>query len=397
VEIADLFLLVGLRSHSAFESVLPPYPLAKLLLIVEIRTQEQGITDHPAMKREFSITGLLKPDFIDLLTDRIRPPHISFDSFCRKVEKASNIKFDAARDELGWVQEPQRPDKKQQYWAISCELTFQNALGMMQLSTTQSEPPQALILHLWSPAPKEPIFRRSRRAPVPDGRPIGGGLESEANSQQPLDSTMPPVINPVLDQSAKDANSRNSLGSAAPSAINPVLDQLEGDDDDIEVTSSTPPTASQSKRPETVQKSATDEKLWPQISISTNISDASPVDLDQPQHSDSESDATEERNSESTDQEQKDSNSASLTPVASTDYPHTDGQILLNMGMLLSALNPDDIRGGDRQPDETEEQYQIRLAEENELLAELENQRFVDPPHVFLSMLIIVLADFKLN
>jgi hypothetical protein len=138
------------------------------------------------MRREFSITGLLKPEFIDLPTDRIRAPHISFDSFCRKVEKASNIRFDGARDELGWVQEPQRPDEKQQHWGVSCELTFQNALGMMRLSTTQSEPPQAITLCLWSPAPKEPIFRRSHRAPIPKESSVGDALKFyNAASHQP--------------------------------------------------------------------------------------------------------------------------------------------------------------------------------------------------------------------
>ena len=47
------------------------------------------------------------------------------------------------------------------------------------------------------------------------------------------------------------------------------------------------------------------------------------------------------------------------------------------MGMLLNTLNPDDIRGGDKQPGETEEQYQMRVAEENKILAKLENERFV--------------------
>jgi hypothetical protein len=325
------------------------------------------------MKRELSITGLLKPEFVDLPTDRIRAHHISFDSFCRKVEKASNIKFDAARDQLGWVQEPQRSDEKQQHWVISSELLFQNALGMMQLSTTQSEPPQALILHLWSPAPREPMFRRSRRASVPGERLIGDGPESEANSQQPSDSTTPPVTNLVLNQ-------------------------LRGADDDVEIISSTPPTASQSKHPGSVQESTTDEEPRRQISISTKNGETSPADLGLPQQSDSESDATEQRHSRAKDQGWKDPNSASVTPAAPTEYPHTDGQVQLNMGMLLKTLNPDDIRGGDRQPGETEEQYQIRVAEENEILAELENQRFVDaPPHVFPSSLIIVSADFKPN
>ena len=391
VATADFFLLIALRSHREFELVLPPYPLAKLLLIVEIRTQEQGLTDRPAMRREFPITGLLKSEFIDLPTDRIRAPHISFDSFCWKIEKASNIKFDAARDELGWVQEPLGPGDKQQYCAISCELTFQNALGMMRLSTTQTEPPQALIIHLWSPAPRESIFRRSRREPLPRGRPVSDGLESEANSQQPSGSTTPPVINLVLDRSTKEANSQKPSGSITPLVINPVVNQLGGADDDVEMTSSTPPTACQSKHSGSVQESTTNEEPRPQILLSTNNRETSPTDLSLPQHSDSESNTTEERDFEAKDQERREANSTSVTPAASTEYPHTDGQIQLNMGMLLNTLNRDDVRGGDKQPDETEEQYHIRVAEENEMLAELENQKLVTLCLVpFLSILTII-------
>ena len=158
----NFFFLVALQSHWEFESVLPLYPLAKLLLIVEIQTQEQGLTNCLVIKREFSITRLLKLEFINLLTDHIQAHYISFDSFCQKVKKASNIKFDAAQDKLGQVQELQRLDEKQQHWVISSKLLFQNALRIMQLSTTQSELLQTLILHLWSLALREPIFYRSR-------------------------------------------------------------------------------------------------------------------------------------------------------------------------------------------------------------------------------------------
>jgi hypothetical protein len=132
--------------------------------------------------------------------------------------------------------------------------------------------------------------------------------------------------------------------------------------------------------------------------ISTNNNESSPVDLSPSQHSGSESDTAVQTNSKAKDQEPEDLNSALVTPAASTEYPHTNGQIPLNMGMLLNALNRDDIRGGDKHPDETEEQYRIRIAEENEILAELENQRFVDTsPYVFPGTLIIVSADFKPN
>jgi|SRR5271155_4768740 len=65
---------------------------------------------------------------------------------------------------------------------------------------------------------------------------------------------------------------------------------------------------------------------------------------------------------------------------------------------MLKTLDPDEIRGGGKQLGETEEEYQTRVAEENKILAELENQRFVDAfPHVFPSTLIILSADSKPN
>jgi len=115
------------------------------------------------------------------------------------------------------------------------------------------------------------------------------------------------------------------------------------------------------------------------------------MDLSLSQNIGSESDKTEERNSEAKDQERKAPNAPSVSSAASAKHPHTNEQIPLNMRMLLNALNSDDIRGGDKQPDETEEQYHIRVAEENEMLAELENQKLVTLCLVpFLSILTII-------
>jgi hypothetical protein len=195
----------------------------------------------------------------------------------------------------------------------------------------------------------------------------------EETPQKPPDSSTPPFINSISFRSAETA------------------------DADVEITTSTLPTASQSKYSGSVQEPITDREPRPQTLISTNNNELSPADLGLSQHSGSESD-TIQRNSKAKDQELEDFSSTSVTPAASTEYPHTNGQIPLNMGVLLNALNRDDVRGGDKQPDETEELYQIRVAEENEILAELENQRFVDAsPHVFPSTLIIVSADSKPN
>src|SRR5579862_3523371 len=129
---------------------------------------------------------------------------------------------------------------------------------MMQLSTTQSEPPQALTLYLWSLAPKEPIFYRSRRVPVPKGGSVDDSLESEANSQQPLRSTTLLVIHPILNRSATEASSEKPLDSSTLLYVNSIsIRSAEKADANKEMTTSTPPTASQSKSSRSVQESIT--------------------------------------------------------------------------------------------------------------------------------------------
>lgn len=324
------------------------------------------------MRKEFSVTGLLKPEFVDLPTHRIQAHHLSFDSFCRKVKKSSNIRFDAARDELGWVQKPQRQGEEQQHIGISSELTFQNALGVMRLTTTQSETPQELILHLWSPAPKEPVFKRSRRAHDPEIFSAGNRLESEANAQQPLGSLAPPVIGTPSIRSAEDTIS--DLGMILP------------------VTLITPPVKHIESGPES---SAGEEPLPAALDMTDNSRSLS-ANLDLSQPDGSVLDKSELSNSGVEDQGQEDPNFPLVSLAASTEYPPTDGEILLNMGALLGALNRDDIKAGEQQLGEMDEEYRIRVAEENEMLAELENQRFVDTaPRMFLKHTKNYTADFR--
>lgn len=43
--------------------------------------------------------------------------------------------FDAARDELGWVEQPLELDREKQFSTIVDEITFHNAIGVSQLLT----------------------------------------------------------------------------------------------------------------------------------------------------------------------------------------------------------------------------------------------------------------------
>ncbi len=176
--------MTGLWSPHESADRLPSYPLTRLSLLVEVRTQQQVLEDDPVTRIPLSITGLLKPEFQDLPTDRIHASLLSFEMLLRRIEKGIAIRFDNASDELGWVEETLELGPKQ-FRRIVNKITFHNAVGVTQLLTTQSKLPQEIRFYLWSPAPKESIFKRSRRAP--DSRPstYGEKPETQVGSQQP--------------------------------------------------------------------------------------------------------------------------------------------------------------------------------------------------------------------
>jgi hypothetical protein len=229
------------------------------------------------------------------------------------------------------------------------------------------------------------------QASVPEGCSASDGLESEANLQQPSGSTTPPVINPVLNWSATETNSSKPLGSTTPPVIDSALNQFGRANADVEMTTLTTSVTTQPRHSGSVQRSTTYREPQPQILISTNNNDLSSVDLGLSQHTGSVSDTTEQSDSEAKDQELEDLNSALVTLAASLEYLYTNRQILLNIEMLLNTLDYIDVRDRDKQPDETEEQYQIYITEENKVLAELENQKLVTLGFIlFLSILTII-------
>ncbi len=320
---------------------------------------------------------MLKPETIDISNDCIHACHVSFDLFCQRLERTTGIKFDPARDEFGWVQEPRRPDGIRQYWGISSELTFQNALGMLRLYTTQSGPPHPLVLHIWSPAPKEPIFRRSRRAHALRGHLAGGNPESQTNRLQPSGSTTWPVSHPDSNRSITEAYPKKPSSSSTLAVIDPASEKIGGADADADMTIHPPPAASQSEHSGSAQGSISDRESRPPSFMPTDEDDPLSANLDQSHPGDSETDSINQGNSDVEDQAPEEPGSLEVGLAATGNFPRTEGEVPLNLGLLLTTLNTADIRGGDQQPGETDEDYELRVAEENEMLAELENQRSV--------------------
>ncbi len=409
---------------------------------MEVRTPQQGLEDDPVTRIPLSITGLLKPEFRDLPTDRIHASLLSFETLLRRIERGSAISFDAARDELGWVEDAPELGPKQ-FRRIVNEITFHNAIGVTQLLTTQSKPLQEIMLYLWSPAPKESVFRRSRRAP--ESRPSTSGEEPETQvgGQQPLSLLLQAVVeasrNPSVGEVSSNLPGPSASRAASPSQKPSLAEDVDPSSPDPEVhpqptTAEKPPHGLDHVTP---QRTSLDSTGLGGSGLADRAKDRSWENDDTPpsssllghrevQNEDSDDDSREEtgtggfnsddpQDGASNDPEYNEGSgetvgssslglddagdhglsnfdSGSETLLTPSEYPAKGRAIELNLGALLGTISPDDVRGEEKQPGETDKEYELRRAVDIQMLAELESERHVDTtflPHS--SMLMPVL------
>ena len=139
---------------------------------------------------------LLKDKFEGLDTEEISNHHLSFDAFRRVVERVSRVQFDPIRDELGWVEI--LPSGENRHNLIYDELSFQNALGVMQNHTTIATDPQPLLFFLSSPS------RKQKSVPHHTGAPTSPGTEAVASpsSRRAVSPISQEFVQPILTQAA---------------------------------------------------------------------------------------------------------------------------------------------------------------------------------------------------
>ncbi len=117
----------------------PPHSITLLPLHVQVHTEMQGLDEPVSKIVRLYASMLLKDKFEGLDTEEISNHHLSFDAFRRVVERVSRVQFDPIRDKLGWVEI--LPSRENRHNLIYDELSFQNALGVMQNHTTIATDP----------------------------------------------------------------------------------------------------------------------------------------------------------------------------------------------------------------------------------------------------------------
>ena len=147
-----------------------PYDLSDLILQIDLYSPAQELSDAPSQTCQIPIELMLKSEFKDLHASMIRSYHLSFQKFCDLVARTCGVTFNSKRDELGWTHSSPNATEPERFLSASSELTWQNALGVMQNTTSIGDRPSVLKIILFSPSRKEPVARPN--SPLPTAGPI---------------------------------------------------------------------------------------------------------------------------------------------------------------------------------------------------------------------------------
>ena len=141
-------------------------PFHDFVVSVEVRKDPSlGLTDNPSDRLQFPVNAILKQEYKYITSEKIRASHLSWSGFCEVIEERCKFPLDFQRCELGFIIQPPYADLSQQYFTITSELTFQNALTVLFNNwEPENQKLPMLPIHLWNPKPTEPVFRRSARA-----------------------------------------------------------------------------------------------------------------------------------------------------------------------------------------------------------------------------------------
>lgn len=167
--------------------------LSNSLIEIQLRKRLQGLSDAADHTGYFPPSQLLKDEFKSVHTKDLRSHHLSWEVLQTLIHQQLNVQIDLEKDELGWIQVSRAGTK---YIPITDELTFHNAVGVLH-NSSPLETGSLIAIHLWSPRPEDPFFRRSRRAPLaPDEAPGGLSEKADGGAAKPASprrsSTSPP-------------------------------------------------------------------------------------------------------------------------------------------------------------------------------------------------------------
>lgn len=342
-----------------------PRPLTDLMIQVGLRQSSQGLADSAISTTLIPPSTLLREKFKSMATKDIRCHHLSWEALCIIVRQDFSINFDPCKDELGWVQAPPQPDIAEKFITITDELTFQNAIGVLY-NASLLEPTLLISLYLWSPKRMDTILHH--QPPRSTNAPEAMNETSDSLANNETSST------PLNDKGDLDLALPLQVASSEDSSAPMAPPRPEGDQDTDKASISEVSKVSADKEEDIYGVSPPRNALGdkPAMVPSEEISD--PVSPDNMPAPLSPSDPKRDQNALTASQ------SGSTPPIA---VPENQGSIAshpeetpFDVNRLLHQELKTDVSALEQEEDEEDDDFQIRMREYQEQLAENEMNRY---------------------
>jgi hypothetical protein len=127
-------------------------PLTSFRITIEFRRHpEYTPSDEPAESYPVPISILVHDQYRLIASDSLRAGHLSWDKFGALVSRKFPVFLTQAECELGWRVPAPCLDLSDEYVEICDELAFQNAISVMQSTSSGNPGFRNVTLYLWHP------------------------------------------------------------------------------------------------------------------------------------------------------------------------------------------------------------------------------------------------------
>ncbi len=139
-------------------SIRVPLDLHKFIIQTEFRSADMSINDPPIHVQALRIHQLLDEMWLLIPNNRICSYHLSWEKLIRKLDRSFGVSFTPETAELGWICPPPADNLAENYCTVVDEVSFHNAVSILQSQIGSNNNVGKIILLFWSPKPSKPVL-----------------------------------------------------------------------------------------------------------------------------------------------------------------------------------------------------------------------------------------------
>jgi hypothetical protein len=185
--------------------------LNDVLLHVQIRGPTDFLGDPPITEFYTTLDSVVKDAFVSIPSEQLRAHHVDWRKFLLALQKHVAFQFDESRDLMGCIRDPGTSVAGARFIPIVEEVTFHNALSILQARSLRDT--TDLQIHIFSPRPAVVSFDY-----------LSGGVSSEdGNVSDVAPSSVGDEVSAVVPVLVRDWSEGRELALDEPSKSGVVL------------------------------------------------------------------------------------------------------------------------------------------------------------------------------